>query len=76
MASIVKEYAEALYLYYDPLENSFVDDDGFHIDNILAILTPLDLLLFKTDYDYNIFPHRGIKNAICIIEAKDEYYEL
>jgi len=69
----VREYKEVLYIEYIPIENSFYDEGGFHIDNILDIITPNDLLLFRNDYDFKYFTHRFNKDVLCIISVSDEY---
>lgn len=76
MSTALREYKEVLYLEYDSVENSFYDDGGFHIDNILDFLKPSDLFLFRNDYDYNVFTHRSNKDIVCVIWIRYEDHNL
>lgn len=67
-----RQYEEILYLMYDPCENSFYDDDNFHINNIQDILMPSDLFFFRNDYEFNTFVHRYNKDVLCIIAIYGE----
>jgi hypothetical protein len=60
-------YDEILYFFYDPRDNIFCDQFGFIVLNIFEMITPNDLLLFKEDHGYCIFPHRHSNNILCEI---------
>lgn len=41
------QYIEIINIEYDAEENSFYDQCGIHITNVLEMITPNDLLLFR-----------------------------
>lgn len=62
-----KRYYDAiLYIDYDPVQNSFYDECGQHIVNILELITPNNLYLFKKrPEEYSYFTHRDNPNVVC-----------
>lgn len=60
-------------VYYDSDRDIFLDVEGRIIDNIFQTITPNDLLLFKNDPGYNIFPCRHEKDRyVYIYEYPDD----
>jgi hypothetical protein len=62
-----------LQFFYDSEENAFYvcDQFGKRVINIFKALTPNDILLFKQDPGYNVFPHRDNRRILC--EILDAY---
>jgi len=52
------EYDAILSLSYDPVENAFYDDCGFRIINILEVIAPNDIFLFRKDHERNLIVDR------------------
>jgi len=42
---------EAIGLFFDVENNLFIDEDGFYVWNIYEIITPNDLMVFKSTAD-------------------------
>lgn len=63
-----------LYFIYDSIGNTFYDQYGVRVINILEFLTPNDLFLFKNDPWYCIFPHRDNYRIMCEILTDGEEY--
>lgn len=58
----------SIYLYYYEDENIFVDEYGEIVWDIFYLITPSDMLLFKSDWDkYDIFPVINMDNITCRI---------
>lgn len=72
---IPEDFDDIIELEYDPDENSFYDEWGFHINDIYTMLNPQDVMLFKNDYYINTFNYKGNKNVICIIKVRGELEE-
>lgn len=68
------EYDGILELYYDSEENVFCDQCGIKVRDILEILTPNDIFLFKRNSKNNIFPHRRYPRILCEISLHGPYY--
>lgn len=59
---------DVLFLIYYPEENIFYDECGMRVTNILEMLTPNDLFMFKRfPRDYYIFTDRSNKNITCYL---------
>lgn len=50
---------------YDKERNRFYDIYGNRVHNILEFVTPNDLILFRNDPGYNIFPLRDVDEWLC-----------
>jgi len=59
-------FNDQLFVCYDPDENMFYDRYGSLI-NILEMITPNDLFLFRQDPGYCTFPHRKNNKILCEI---------
>lgn len=75
MFAIDRPYDDVQVIDYDAVDNVFYDDEGFRIVNILDIISPTDLFLFKNDYDINFFVHRTIPNTVVILNLWGEEVE-
>jgi len=70
-----------LYFWWDEENNMFYDECGQLVINIFEMVTPNDLLLFKKDHGYCLFPHRETKGILCEFVTDDDmkdilyYYE-
>ena len=51
-------YDHVIYIFYDSRLNIFYDDNRSEIHYIFELLTPNDIMLFKKDYERNIFRDR------------------
>ena len=64
---------DVLYIYWDPDENVFVDEDGLWVIPT-DLITPNDLYLWRQDHDFNLFPMRGSEDVAVQIEGPDGCY--
>lgn len=63
-------------LYYDSINNVFVDENGYMVWNLFEIITPNDLFLFKKTKEYTIVNHRTIRRTVVELywPEEDDYY--
>lgn len=66
-------YKIVWHVYYYEKENIFTDDCGQIIYDMLRIITPNELFLFKQDRSFNCFGMKGNKDVIVeILSVPDE----
>lgn len=62
-----QDYKACFHIYYDGVENVFYDSCGKRIINILEILTPNDLFLFRSNQENCVFAMRDDWQVSCKI---------
>ena len=60
----VDRYDATIKLVYDPLCNRFFDADGSIVHNVLELVTPHSLYLFRKSQKHMFVPHRAYKNVL------------
>jgi hypothetical protein len=65
-------YDDEIWIYWDSQSNVFYDACGFEMADALEVITPNDLLLFRTDPGYCQFPRRTNPRVLCIIFTDDQ----
>lgn len=64
-----------IHIFYDPIQNIYYGMNGKVVKSIHRIVTPNDLLLFKNDPGYCIFPTIKNPHVLCELCVDDEWRE-
>jgi len=64
--AIQVQHDEVMYIEFDPKENCFYNSCGMQIIDIFDMITPNDLLLFRSDpFKHSYFQHRNQPQTLC-----------